>query len=239
MARRRASIFTGIASLPNLSDVPAAMPLVACPDCKEKISDAAPACIHCGRPSQRHAAPQEPVAAMENLFASIPFFAEPATAAVTVGHGGRPPCPRCGSPQVRSLKAIYSGGISESHTTGTFHADLNGDGRRERGRTSHTTRSQTAASRAASPPHETEAWAGFILLFIAPVLGLMIGVLVAGPFGLVLGPLLAFWGAWRYWAKLRRYNREEYPVLMERWNNSYRCQGCAHVFVHEPGRTPA
>lgn len=26
------------------------MPLVTCPDCRREISDAAPACIHCGRP---------------------------------------------------------------------------------------------------------------------------------------------------------------------------------------------
>lgn len=29
------------------------MPLITCPDCKKEISDAAPACIHCGRPMQR------------------------------------------------------------------------------------------------------------------------------------------------------------------------------------------
>lgn len=27
------------------------MPLVTCPDCHQRISDAAPACIHCGRPN--------------------------------------------------------------------------------------------------------------------------------------------------------------------------------------------
>lgn len=27
------------------------MPLATCPDCRQPVSDAAPACIHCGRPS--------------------------------------------------------------------------------------------------------------------------------------------------------------------------------------------
>lgn len=29
------------------------MPLITCPDCQNEISDAAPACIHCGRPAAR------------------------------------------------------------------------------------------------------------------------------------------------------------------------------------------
>lgn len=33
------------------------MPLIACPDCGREVSDAAPACIHCGRPDP--AAPVE------------------------------------------------------------------------------------------------------------------------------------------------------------------------------------
>lgn len=27
------------------------MPLITCPDCEKRYSDAAPACIHCGRPT--------------------------------------------------------------------------------------------------------------------------------------------------------------------------------------------
>lgn len=33
------------------------MPLVACPDCQRPVSDAAPACIHCGRPNPGAASP--------------------------------------------------------------------------------------------------------------------------------------------------------------------------------------
>ncbi|HEX7122385.1 MAG TPA: zinc-ribbon domain-containing protein [Gemmatimonadaceae bacterium] len=29
------------------------MPLIQCPDCGKQISDAAPTCIHCGRPIQQ------------------------------------------------------------------------------------------------------------------------------------------------------------------------------------------
>jgi hypothetical protein len=29
------------------------MPLIICPDCENRISDAAPKCLHCGRPAQR------------------------------------------------------------------------------------------------------------------------------------------------------------------------------------------
>lgn len=37
------------------------MPLIACPDCAREVSDAAPACPHCGRPF--HAPPSAPSAA--------------------------------------------------------------------------------------------------------------------------------------------------------------------------------
>jgi TM2 domain-containing membrane protein YozV len=39
------------------------MPLTTCPDCGGSVSDAAPACIHCGRPSGGGTAEREPIPA--------------------------------------------------------------------------------------------------------------------------------------------------------------------------------
>src|SRR5690625_870182 len=36
-----------------------AMPLITCPDCQKSISDAAPYCIHCGRPEPAAASHQQ------------------------------------------------------------------------------------------------------------------------------------------------------------------------------------
>lgn len=43
------------------------MPLVPCPDCQRSISDAAPACPHCGRPANAPATGPAPVPATEQL----------------------------------------------------------------------------------------------------------------------------------------------------------------------------
>jgi DNA-directed RNA polymerase subunit RPC12/RpoP len=67
------------------------MPLIDCPDCAKKISDAAPSCIHCGRPMKDHAAAQK------------------LSAALTLA-----PCPKCGSTNVKDKLAevVQEGGFN-------------------------------------------------------------------------------------------------------------------------------
>lgn len=55
------------------------MPLIACPDCHRQISDAAPACIHCGRP----AAPARPPAEAPPATARRHPLAGPAETGIT------------------------------------------------------------------------------------------------------------------------------------------------------------
>jgi hypothetical protein len=60
------------------------MPLITCPDCGKQISDAAPACIQCGRPR----ATDQPVAAISATEPSHSAASAPATRSET-GHVAR------------------------------------------------------------------------------------------------------------------------------------------------------
>ncbi|QDZ29058.1 zinc-ribbon domain-containing protein [Noviherbaspirillum sp. UKPF54] len=86
------------------------MPLIKCPDCGNSISDAAPACIHCGRPMKETAAPPK------------------LNAALTIG-----PCPKCGSTDVLDnlakvvkegnfgpISALILGGFASTMTKGRY-----------------------------------------------------------------------------------------------------------------------
>ena len=48
------------------------MPLIVCPDCQHDISDAAPACIYCGRPNIPRATPRAPTVGSAPLDPSEP-----------------------------------------------------------------------------------------------------------------------------------------------------------------------
>ena len=67
------------------------MALIACPDCGREVSDAAPACIHCGRPLGALV-----VSGPERAVAQAAHFV----------------CARCGSDDVRKLSVVYASGSS-------------------------------------------------------------------------------------------------------------------------------
>lgn len=73
-----------------------AMPLISCSDCGKDISDAAPACIHCGRPNVPPP-PRERVAA-----ATATYTLSCTRCGTTLAHpnawdGGPVDCPKCGA----------------------------------------------------------------------------------------------------------------------------------------------
>lgn len=67
------------------------MPLTNCPDCDKQISDAAPSCIHCGRPITENS------------------LAPKLNAALTLA-----PCPKCRSTDVtdKLAQVVQEGGFS-------------------------------------------------------------------------------------------------------------------------------
>src|SRR5437764_8543945 len=74
------------------------MPLVECADCGKNISDAAPSCIHCGRP----------------MTALAPRVAEPKPepspgSRTSSAHYA---CPNCGGGDVKKLTLVHASGFS-------------------------------------------------------------------------------------------------------------------------------
>jgi hypothetical protein len=194
------------------------MPLMDCPDCNKQHSDAAPACIHCGRPNALALAPA----------ASRPALVVPVTP-------GPPPgglaCPRCATPDVRKLPLIYREGLS-SVDTRTHGVGVGGGGGAVGGARTQGV-SQTVLSQGAAPPAQKETGgATFGALVIAGVFAMFLGQVHA-----VLG-WLAFAGGFLLLYKfmvgpLNLWNAVEFPKLYRRWENTFLCTRCGERFVHE------
>ena len=87
------------------------MPLVRCADCGKQISDASPACIHCGRP----------------------MTLSPARAAPTLPESPRGKlalrCSKCGSEDVRRLSVVHAAGRSTTESvSNAVGMGVSGDG---------------------------------------------------------------------------------------------------------------
>ncbi len=215
------------------------MPLVTCPDCGERVSDAAPACIHCGRPNPAAGASRAPAFTQGSVPELAATFAEAfgvPLSNVRITHDGVPAaakgdgCPRCGSEEVRSFKDVYRSGVVESHTTGTVRDGYWGGDRQY---VSTTTRTRTAAGAAAAPPEKKPIWACILLFPLSTMMGFVVGIPLGGIPGVVLGSIAGFWWAWWYLKKNLKYNREVWAPAHKKWKASYRCATCGHKFVDE------
>lgn len=157
------------------------MALVECPDCGKNISDAAPACIHCGRP-MTVLAPRISEPKLE------PTLPTPRTS------GAQYACPNCGGGDVRKLALVHGSGFSSVQLeTAATGVGLSGGGLGVGVASASTSGTQqTALSKTVAPPAQrkpTNAGAGWgcgiVVLAVAFALGsssswvLLVGVLAA------------------------------------------------------------
>lgn len=200
------------------------MPLMDCPDCNKPHSDAAPACIHCGRPNAVALAPAAP----------RPTLVVPVTP-------GPPPgglaCPKCATPDVRKLPLIFREGLSSVDTRTRAVGVAAGRGAVLGARTQGT--SQTVLSQGASPPVPRDTGgAALATLVIAGVLGVIFGQTHA-----LLGWVAFIGGAFllhRFLVgPIKLWNAVEFPKLYRRWENTFLCTRCGERFVHELELAPA
>lgn len=151
-------------------------------------------------------------------------------------------CPRCGSGNTKSLRAVREQGTSIG--TGTATGWVAGDGTspgHSVSMTTHTT-SYTAAARSAAPPAKRQN--GLILVVLGVVVGAFLGWAgwwfgTSGAFGTVLvnlalaavvGIAIVLVGIVLTPGDLA-YNRDVYPGMYDRWSRSWSCQRCGDVFV--------
>jgi hypothetical protein len=186
--------------------------LVACPMCERSVSPAAPNCPGCGHPLRdlaEHSPPPQPLPAP----APLPFA-----------------CPRCRSEQVVRFPVLWQdgqqtvrlrttswgrGGVAVASTGGT---------------------SQTIASEAAAPPRRRGSHGAYFPAFVVPpavflILWLNFGTTwLAACLGLVAAGLAARL-AIQHGRATVAWNRDVFPGLYHRWENTYRCGRCGEVYV--------
>ena len=195
------------------------MPLVTCPDCEHRISDAAPLCIHCGRPMTAVASVDE----ARTVHVALSGGVQPQLQATSEFA-----CPRCRSEDTRKLSLVYRDGtaVVSGRTAGLGAA---GDGMGAGVARSDGVHRSLAAIGAA-PPEPVGTVGALALLFVAAIM--VVVALTTGAY-LVPGGLAALAGvAGGLWYRgAHRHNTLVYPAERWRWEHSYRCNRCEHVFV--------
>lgn len=199
------------------------MPLIDCPDCRREISDAAPTCIHCGRPMGLSA----------RTATAVTSPAAAPTSAVSAARESTPrglACSRCGSDDVRRLSIIHSGGLTH---VATETVGIMATGRQIGVGAAATAGSHTTdlALLAAPPPPESRrspaARAVFGCVFvIAAAESYFGGSAWYGTTFLIVG-LVSFVLA----RDARQFNTTwDYPQRLARWERSFMCLRCGNVF---------
>jgi hypothetical protein len=143
-------------------------------------------------------------------------------------------CPKCTSGEVRKLSMIYNEGLSIINTrTQSSAAGIGfsggGVGFGSSHGSAHTTgRQQTALSKQASPPAKkhTILWGGASVIMAIWTLTSFFPI-TFGSF-ILLG--LTALGV-RLTLKAWQFNRDEYPDMYAKWEQSFMCNRCGEVFV--------
>jgi len=195
------------------------MPLVTCPDCGREVSDAAPACIGCGRPMESVSAPAEPSAQQDP--SSPPAWE----------------CPKCGGSELKKFSLLYEEQRSTS-TSKTTAAGL-GYGRggfgAGVGRANSEGTSMTNLARRVSPPaFVAQSPAGGVIAVIILV-GVAAAFLVYQVWGLLWGaltiPATLLVGVIVYGSLTPDEPDPRYRAASRRWNQSYLCLRCGRTVV--------
>jgi hypothetical protein len=137
-------------------------------------------------------------------------------------------CPKCKSENTQKLSAIVASGTStsQSQSVGSMGGTVGGSAAFGITSSTTTTQTQSALAKKLSAPRKRAT----ILLFVG--FGFLM-LLSWGMFGKLLGPLGA--AALGYFAFMRfqmnsAYNANEYPRLLDDWNQSFYCHRCETVF---------
>jgi DNA-directed RNA polymerase subunit RPC12/RpoP len=196
------------------------MPLITCADCGKQISDAAPACIHCGRPLMQ--VPKSEIAP-SSLGDRVPG----------------PRCPRCGSHDLRSLSVVYASGMSTTRGSGGLAGvgiDEDGGLAFAGGRLASSGVQQTELAKAAAPPEpQTVSWlapgfvGGVTSLLVVLLGGWRLGGIEATVLALTVGFIVAKFVHRRHHRAAQDYNENVYRPNKALWDQSIMCLRCGNI----------
>lgn len=222
------------------------MALVTCPDCGREISDAAPACIGCGRPMTPSSGTRKQAPAPH----SDP---EMNTRRRRSGHGTRDArkaarqaatllgeCGACGSDDVRKVSLVYEMYTAQSDSETTATGIGAGTGGLAVGGVSATTHGiqQSELARRLEPPQKRDEGSvlgtGIGALTVLIVLGIVVtdSISLSGTIAAIVIGVLVFvalsTGPFQNHENVR-WNAKVYPRELEAWSRSVVCMRCGAV----------
>lgn len=202
------------------------MALVECPDCHRQISDSAPSCVGCGRPSVGSPTlmQSETLAARSAIPSKLADLA----------------CPHCGSQQTAKVSMVYASGRSNVGLA-TLGTEFGGDGGLNVAATSGRMVTELAASLAPpQPKKDLTGVAAVAILLLFGLFAVMVGVSEAriGWIIALVGLGLAVFTVWTMQDSAKAYNQTHYQPALEKWKRTYLCQRCATTFLY-PATGPA
>lgn len=191
------------------------MPLIECPDCGKQISDAAPACLGCGRPNSG-----SNVQAVDEAGPAAPAPAKPGTWL----------CGKCGSSNIKKYSLIHEMGMSDtsSLTAGLAVGATGGGmgvgvgGARTKGE------SATRLSQRVAPPELQKPDGCARMLFmgvVAVVVWIVLGI--GWALGLIAVSVVMITKSDRKQSELYE---EKHSAAMTLWDKKYLCMQCATDF---------
>lgn len=137
-------------------------------------------------------------------------------------------CPKCGSEHTQRLEIIYENGTHAIDTkSGTIGAGFGGGFGAGGAKTQTKGTSQSTLAKKAAPPEKKShlfwllcGFFSFAVFAQNQIASYLIGLLL-----LVLAFFLA--------KTTIEYNSKEYPKLRKDWENSWMCQKCGNIYIHD------
>ncbi len=134
-------------------------------------------------------------------------------------------CPACQSDNIQSFEVAFKNGISTTSTTTTGIGVAKGLGV---GMAKSTSTNMNAMAEETAPPAKYGYVKRFILVWLISyvTVGLLLSQISDTLGGIVAFAIPAFDAYRRY-----KWNRDEYPKLMETWSHAYICLRCGNKFT--------
>lgn len=138
-------------------------------------------------------------------------------------------CPNCGSDNIQRFEVAFQNGISDTSSV-TTGVGIAGDGLGVGAAKTNST-SQSALSMSVAPPAKKSVVKKFLLNCVIAFFigGIMTSYLIPDMLKEVFFAAVMLIPAYLAY-KNYKWNKEEWPMLMERWHNSYICLRCGNKF---------
>jgi len=142
-------------------------------------------------------------------------------------------CPKCNSENTQTLSVIYEGGTNVTQSTSKTRAGGFLDPVPSiTAKTKSTSVTQSKLAQKSNPPEKKK----ITIQVGVTIFGILLVLTSFGSQFNISGFLFALilTGGFGYWSYiLIKYNKEEWPLLLEKWEKSWYCHKCGEIFIKE------